>query len=137
MGLFSISNRAESISGWSSVRENISICLQSPIWWFSIFSPLKSANIGNLGKIGRFVQKTKNRSKHRVFENFWLKFWFFFSLVYLQSVTTYEKFIAPKTKNLGRFSRKNDPPPGENALITGISAILTKMTILKIVFSDK
>ena len=57
--------------------------------------------------------------------------------MYLQSVTTYEKFIAPKTKNLGRFSRKNDPPPGENALITGISAILTKMTILKIVFSDK
>ena len=40
--LFKSPDRAESISGLHAVLENISICLQSPIWRFLIFSALKS-----------------------------------------------------------------------------------------------
>ena len=50
-------------------------------------------------KFGDFVKKSKNRSKNRVFENFRLKFAIFFSRVYFQSVTTYNKFISWKSKN--------------------------------------
>ena len=61
-------------------------------------------------KFGDFVKKSKKCSKNCVFANFRLKFGFFFSRVYFQSVAAYIKFIAPKTKKLQRFSGKNDPP---------------------------
>ena len=62
-------------------------------------------------KLGVFVKKSKNRSKNRVFDFFGLKIGFFSKKPVFTSYAFYKKLISQKIKKLGRFPKKNSPPP--------------------------
>ena len=63
--------------------------------------------------LGNFVQKSKNRSKNRVFDFFRLKIEFFSRKPVFTSHAIYKILIPPKTKKLRRFWKKNPPPPAQ------------------------